>query len=379
MNTSRVNSTLLLIIAVVAVGSVLRLTGAIFLPLVIALLLSFVFTPAIRLMSYYRVPRILSVFVIVVFFVGFAFLIGLILYESSQSLLQEFPKYQRRFQELLALVIETFGLPNDILQELDLNRTVGSLLVSFSGNFMAFASGLTLVLVFLMFVLLEQPYLRSKLRQAFRDHATRKIVIIIAHITNQVARYLGVKLFVSALTGIIVFISFSIIGVDFAFIWMVLTFMFNFIPSIGSIVITILSTLFAILQFAPDWNYVLAAFLSMSVTQIVIGNVLDPQLLGDRLNVSPVIILLSLLLWGWIWGVMGMFLAVPLTVAIKISFENIPGMEPVGVMMGTGTYKRRRRRFSPRGKSATRSSRERERAEADTSVPAAPEATESAE
>jgi predicted PurR-regulated permease PerM len=346
MNTARVNSTLLFIIAVVAVGSVLRLTGSIFLPLVIALLLSFVFTPLIRRLSFYRVPRLISVFLIVIFFVGFAFLIGLILYQSSQSLLQEFPKYQQRFQEFLSLVIQTLGLPDDILQELDLNRTIGSLVVSFSGNFMAFASGLTLVLIFLLFVLLEQPYLRSKLRQAFRDHATRKIVIIIAHITNQVARYLGVKLFVSALTAVIVFVAFTIIGVDFAFIWMVLTFMFNFIPSIGSIVITIATTVFAVLQFAPDWNYVIATALAMSVTQLSIGNILDPQLLGDRLNVSPVIILLSLLLWGWIWGVMGMFLAVPLTVAIKISFENIPGMEPIGIMMGTGTYRRKRRRIT---------------------------------
>lgn len=345
MNTARVNSTLLLIIAVVAVGSVLRLTGAIFLPLVVALLLSFVVTPIIRLLTHYRMPRLLSVFIIVILFVGFAFLIGLILYESSQSLLQEFPTYQQRFRELAVYVIEMFGLPEDILQEVDLNRTIGSLVLSFTGNFMAFASGLTLVLVFLLFVLLEQPYLRSKLRQAFKDHATRKIVIIIAHITNQVGRYLGVKLFVSALTAVIVFVAFSIIGLDFVFIWSVLTFMFNFIPSIGSIIITILSTLFAILQFAPEWNYVVATALAMSATQMLIGNIVDPQLLGDRLNVSPVVILLSLLLWGWIWGVMGMFLAVPLTVAIKISFENIPGMEPAGIMMGTGTYRRRRRRF----------------------------------
>ena len=344
MNAQKLNSALLFIIAVVAVGSVLRLTGSIFLPLVIAILLSFVFTPIITFLSKYRVPRLVSVFMVVAIFVGFAFLIGLVLYESSQSLMREFPKYQERFSDILASVISTLGLPADILEEIDLNRQVGSLIVSFSGNFMEFLSGLTLVLIFLLFVLLEQPYLQRKLSQAFRDHVTRKVVIIIAHITNQVSRYLGVKLFVSSLTAAIVFGAFSIIGVDFAFIWAVLTFLFNFIPSIGSIAITILASLFAVLQFAPQWNLVVATVLSMSATQVLIGNILDPQLLGDRLNVSPVIILLSLLLWGWIWGVMGMFLAVPLTVAIKLSFENIPGMEPVGTMMGTGTYRRRKRR-----------------------------------
>ncbi|TVQ40589.1 MAG: AI-2E family transporter [Spirochaetaceae bacterium] len=344
MDNQRINSALLAVIVVVAVGSVLRLTGSIFLPLVLALLLSFVFSPVVTYLAKHGVPRLLGILSVLAILLTFGFLIGFVVYSSTQSLLREFPLYQRRLTGLTQDLIERFDLPDYLLSEFNINRTLGSLVVSISGSFMAFASGLLLMLVFLLFLLLEKPYLNIKMLQAFQAHTTRKIVIIFAHINAQIGRYLSVKLLVSSLTGGIIFVSFSIIGVDFPIIWAILTFLFNFIPSIGSILITLLSGTFALVQFAPQWNNVIATVLAMSITQMIIGNIIDPKLLGDSLNLSPVVILVSLLLWGWLWGVMGMFLAVPLTVAIKIAFENIPGMEAFGIMMGTGSYRKRKKR-----------------------------------
>jgi predicted PurR-regulated permease PerM len=314
----------------------------VFVPLVIALLLSFVFSPIVSFLSKHGVPRLVSILLVLLIFLAFSFLVGLVLYQSVQSLLREFPKYQQRISQLLQDIIIYFDLPDDILDEIQINRRIGALLVSVSGNFMTFLSGLILVIVFLFFVLLEQPFLHRKLTQAFRDKATKKITIMLAHINSQIGRYIGVKLFVSFMTATIVFTAFSLIGVDFPFIWGVLTFLFNFIPSIGSIAITVLSGSFAVVQFLPQWNLIIAAFLSMALTQMIIGNVVDPQLLGERLNLSPVVILLSLLVWGWIWGVIGMFLAVPITAAIKITLENVPGVRAIGILMGTGNYRRRK-------------------------------------
>ncbi|TVR02720.1 MAG: AI-2E family transporter [Spirochaetaceae bacterium] len=344
MDTQRVNSALLAVIVVVAAGSVLRLTGSIFLPLVLALLLSFVFSPVVSFLTRNKVPRLLAILTVLGIFLAVGFLIGVVVYTSTQSLLRQFPVYQRRLTSLVQELIERFDLPDYLLAEFNLNRAVGSLVLSFSGNFMAFAGGLMLVLVFLFFLLMEKPFVHLKMMQAFHGHTTRKIVIIFAHINAQIGRYLNVKLLVSTMTASIVFVSFSLIGVDFPVIWAILTFLFNFIPSIGSIMITFLSGLFAVVQFVPDWNSIVATVAAMSVTQLIIGNIIDPKLLGDRLNLSPVVILLSLLVWGWLWGVMGMFLAVPLTVAIKIALENIPGMEPFGIMMGTGSFRKRKKK-----------------------------------
>ena len=131
----------------------------------------------------------------------------------------------------------------------------------------------------------------------------------------------------------LVWTAFSLIGVDFAFIWAVLSFLFNFIPSIGSIVVGVTSSVFALVQFYPDCEPHSRGGISMLTIQLVLGNVIDPKLQGDSLKISPVVILFSLLFWGWLWGIVGLFLAVPLTVALKIVFENIPG-RVCGVLMG---------------------------------------------
>ncbi|MGM0673948.1 MAG: AI-2E family transporter [Spirochaetota bacterium] len=344
MDNSRAQTGFLFILTVLAVAAVLHVTGSVFIPLVIALLLSFVFSPIVRFLTKRGAPRSLSILIVLVIFLAFSFLVGLVLYSSVQSLLRQFPIYQRRISMLLTDLIVYFDLPSDILDEFQINRQIGSLLVSISGSFMSFLSGLILVIVFLFFVLLEQPFLHRKLTMAIQDRATKKITIMLAHINSQIGRYLGVKLFVSLLTATIVFVAFSIIGVDFPFIWSVLTFLFNFIPSIGSIMITALSAAFALVQFLPDWNLAIATFAAMGLTQMIVGNVIDPKLVGERLNLSPVVIVLSLLVWGWIWGIIGMFLAVPITGAMKITLENVPGVRPIGVLMGTGNFKKRKRR-----------------------------------
>ncbi len=343
MDHQKVNTALLLIIAIVAVGSVLAMTGTIVIPFVIAVMLYFLVAPVVQLLARMHVPRSLSILAVLVMVLAFGFLIGLILYSSVQALLREFPRYQVRFIELLNDLTRRFELQDEVFDQFDLTRTARVYLLSLSGNFMSFASGLVIVLVFLLFLLLEKPYMKSKLTQALKDHTTRKIAIVFEHISAEIGRYLRVKLLISAMTGCIVYVAFRIIGVDFPFVWAILTLLFNFIPTLWSIMITVLSVLFALLQFAPDWNPVLATAITMTVSQFTVGNVLDPKLVGQSLNLSPVIVLLSLLFWGWLWGPIGMFLAVPLTVALKITFENIPALEPVGILMGTGNYKQRKR------------------------------------
>ena len=342
---------LLFVLVLVAAGAVLRLTASIFIPLVVAILLSFVLNPVVGYLRRLGLPRGISVMGVLVLLMGFSVLVGLLFYTSVQSLVRRFPVYQARIAQLLSDFIEMTNLPANIVQEFNIAGNLSSLIFAISGNIAGFLGSLMMVIVFVLFILLEQPYMHAKVMSALKGPRTDRVARIVEGLSVQIGRYLSVKLMVSSMTSLIVYISFSIIGVDFAFIWAILTFLFNFIPSIGSIAITVLSSVFALLQFAPEWNSVLAAFASMAVTQFMIGNVLDPKMQGDSLNLSPVIILFSLLLWGWIWGVIGMFLAVPLTVGIKIVFENVPGMEWIGILMGTGNYRERERRIRQRNES----------------------------
>jgi len=340
----RANTVYLFIIALVAIGTVLRVTGQIFIPFVIAMLLSFVFSPMVSFMVKRKMPRFLAITIVLIIFLAFGYLVFQVVYTSIQSLLREYPRYQDRFSQLLMQGIVRFDLPTTIVRDLEITRTVGNMVLSLSGNLVSFLKGFMLVFIFLLFLLLEKPYVRRKLAMAIKDETTRRFNIVLIHVTSQIGRYMAVKILVSGLTATIVYVGFTLIGVDFPFIWAVMTFLFNFIPSIGSIAITFVAGIFGLVQFLPDWSLVLATFFVMATTQFIIGNILDPKLLGDSLNLSPVVILLSLLVWGWLWGTAGLFLAVPLTVVIKIFFENIPGMEPFGILMGTGNFKQPRTR-----------------------------------
>lgn len=347
MNHNRVITGLLIVLVAIAVGAVLKLTVTIVLPLVIALLLSFVLSPIVELLVRLRFPRIVAIILVILLFLGFGFLLGLVLYSSVQSMIRVWPSYQRRFINIVELTIKSLNISSPVIDRLDLARSFGSVAVSFFGSFVGFLAGLIMVIVYLLFILLEKPFLRKKLHDAIQGRRTEKVYKILGHINGQVGRYLTIKFIVSLVTGLLVWGSFGLIGLDFAFIWGVVAFLFNFVPSIGSIAVGAVSLVFAIVQFYPNWNPVIWVGLAMLAIQNVIGNITEPKLQGDNLNLSPVIILFSLLLWGWLWGVMGMLLSVPLTVALKIILEHIPGLEFAGVLMGTGNFRVRAPKAKP--------------------------------
>lgn len=334
MEHSRLTSTLLLVLVTLAVGAVLKLTATIVQPLVIALLLTFVLNPIVEALHRMRIPRIVGIVFVLALLLGFGTLFAFVVYTSMQRLLREVPTYFDKLSELTRTVTDYLSLPDTIVADLDLSRQVGSYLVSASGSFLSLSGSLIIVLIFLLFLLLEKPYIRPKVMEALQGPRTEKIWRIVGHTNAQIGRYLSVKLLISTLTGGLVWLTFSLVGVDFAFIWGALSFLLNFIPSIGSILISVVSALFAFVQFYPDPTPIVWAVLSMVSIQLVLGNIIDPKMQGDSLKISPVVILFSLLLWGWLWGVVGLFLAIPLTVALKIVFENIPSLEWVGVLMG---------------------------------------------
>jgi predicted PurR-regulated permease PerM len=334
LDQQRLTAGLLLVLTIVAVGGVMKLMAGIFQPLVIALLLSLVLGPLVERLHRLRIPRILAILLVIAFILGLGTLLVFVLSSTIQRVVRQVPAYAERLIELAQQLVRALELPSDFLSAGDIVPQIGSSLVSISGSFLNVLGSLTMVLIFLLFFLLEKPYLRPKVMEALQGPRTERIWKIVGHTNAQIGRSLTVKLVVSLATGVLVWIAFSIIGVEFALIWAVLSFLFNFIPSIGSIVIGVVSVLFAFVQFYPDPSPIIAAGISMLTIQLVLGNVIDPKMQGDSLKISPVVILISLLFWGWLWGVVGLFLAVPLTVAIKIMTENIPGYEFIGILMG---------------------------------------------
>jgi len=168
--------------------------------------------------------------------------------------------------------------------------------------------------------------------RAFAPERASYLSRVLLSLNSQIQKYLAVKTLLSIINGTLVCLILIIFGVDFALLLGFLTFVLNFIPSFGSIIATIIPTLVAFLQFGnsltPIW-----VLLAIGVTDSILGNFVDPKLMGQSLDLSPLLVLFTLILWGWLWGIAGMVLAVPILAVLKIILENIPSTRSWAILM----------------------------------------------
>jgi len=188
-------------------------------------------------------------------------------------------------------------------------------------------------------MLLEAPSLNNKIDMAFSGSTGAKVKNIMSSITYEIGNYLGTLTLIGMATGVCVWIALAIMGVELAAGWAVLAFLLNYIPNVGAVISTILPVMMAVLQFSPGYVQPIIVLILMSVIQFVSGNVIAPKILGDKLGLSPVVIMLSLLIWGTMWGITGAILSVPIASIVKIICENFPFLRPLAILMGTGREK----------------------------------------
>ena len=255
------------------------------------------------------------------------------------------PQYQERLQALLGQ-ITTFiaGIVGQdrpltlttLLNEIDLRVLVGK----FAGAFQAIASNTFQIFAYVAFLLLESRHFDRKVKTIFPDTAQEQSVrATLSQVGKRIETYVLVKTFISFLVGLSSFTVLSIAGVDFAPFWALLIFVLNFIPYIGSPLGMLFPTVLALLQFGslPTAAIILAFLWGV---QSLVENFLEPHMMGSSLNLSPVFMMLSLSVWGAIWGITGMILAVPLMVMIMIAFAQFSTTRPLAIMMSeTGDVK----------------------------------------
>jgi predicted PurR-regulated permease PerM len=244
-----------------------------------------------------------------------------------------YPRYQVRFDELLQTLVQTFDVPRSVFGQVDLGSIVGRYVLSLSGFFVSFVSNLVLVAIFLVFLLLGSPYFGVKIRLSFSERNARKVLHVMNSIALQIGRYLTLQTLISLATGFLVWFALDRIGVDFPVTWGALAFVLNFIPTIGSVIASIPPILLALVQFQPDFGPVVVTAIALLVIQQTMGNIVAPKVMGDQLNLSPVVIMASLLFWGWLWGPTGAILSVPIASSIKIICDNVEKLRVIGIMM----------------------------------------------
>jgi predicted PurR-regulated permease PerM len=282
----------------------------------------------------YRLPRWLATILgIAAVLVGF-YLVFSVLLGQADAVAAAWPRYVARFEMIVSDLTQWLGPERSaklkaVVAQIDLTRQIPGLISSTQ----SIVTNLLLILAYVAFLFAETGYVGRKIAAMFPDERkARDTALLFATISESVQRYIWIKTVVSVLTGTACYVVLRLIGVDFAETWALLIFVLNYIPNIGSIVGVVFPSVLALVQFETLGPFVILV-LTLTAIQLVIGSVLEPLLMGKSLNMSPFAIILGLAFWGWIWGVVGMFLSVPILVVILIVCAHIPSWRWVAILL----------------------------------------------
>lgn len=314
--------------AAVVIVAGLRLGSEVFVPLTIALFVVMASLPLLEWLVNHRVPRALAVTVTVLADLVVIALFGWLLGVAVKQVTETLPQYQPRLTHLLDQAVgwlEARDFPaSDWVSpaSFDPGALVDLVGSTFAGV-ASFVTGVVLVALLILFMLLESLEIGDKLAIAFRTD--REALRRYSRITREVRRYLVMKTLISLVTGLAVGIWVAVVGLAFPIFWGFLAFLLNFIPNVGSVLAALPAITFAVIQLGLPRALAITA--GYAVVNLLLGNIVEPNLMGRRLRLSPLVVFVSLVLWGWIWGPAGMVLSVPITMAFKIGFENSPNLK----------------------------------------------------
>lgn len=323
--------------ALVVVVAGLKAAAVFFLPLLLALFLTILAFPFFVRLRRHRAPAALAIAVTMLVVAGVLGIFALVISLSVEDLTKKLPEYQGEVRASLFRAIDWLedrrvAVPRQITAEvlapLDWSAIAGFVGSTFRGLATALSAFL-LVLLTMVFMLWEAIILPGKLRIAERSGPidVERWQAIVA----RVQRYLILKTLVSLVTGLLVALLTASVGLDFALFWGFLAFLLNFIPNVGSFLAALPAVGLSALQLGAPRTLVLAA--GYLLINVVLGNILEPAIMGRGLRMSPLAIFLALVFWGWLWGPLGMILAVPLTVSIKILLEHTESLRWIAALL----------------------------------------------
>ena len=352
----------IIVMGLTVIGIVLKELSNIFIPFVIAYFLFFVFAPLNSFLNKVKVPLFAIIFLDIIITFLFSWGISKIIINSFLSFGESLPVYESKLNAIVSSTSASIGITDpfftnfsfqNILSKINYSALVGGV---FTSTFSVMGN-ILFILFFFVFVVsghdslyeviknryveikskMKIKMLREELSVNEKDTASStpvddrineiknneetKISETFKSITDQIQRYVVTKIGMNLGAGITIGIVLSIFGLDFAIIWGVFVFLFNFIPTIGSAIALIAPVLMALIQ-SDSIGYALLIAAVIAGLQTAFFNLLEPMIIGKRLNLNPVVILFSVLIWGYIWGIVGMLLSVPLTAIIKIVISN---------------------------------------------------------
>ncbi len=323
-----------IVAAIIIIIAAIKLAASFVTLLLLSVFIGTICVAPIRWLRSLKVPNGLAIGLVFIGIIGIFVGLGQIISASLSSFSENLPEYEKNLNEIsggLVQYLHDQGINISVdkisgLYEPSKIMGLTAQVLGQLGNFM----GNALIIFFLaLFLLMEVDSVSDKMQVISRG--TTDNMIYVTKITHNIRHYLSIKTVTSLLTGISIWIGLAIIGVDYAILWALLAFLLNYIPNIGSIIAGIPPVLFAAVDLGVSGTiWTLAIFIVVNLT---IGNVVEPKMMGRGMGLSTFVVLISLIFWGFVMGTVGMFLAIPLTMAIKIILEKNSRTEWIAVLL----------------------------------------------
>lgn len=280
------------------------------------------------------IPRWIWTSVSVILIFGIMFLLVNMILLNLKGLEANTALYTTNSEEFLSNIQANFGV--------DLNKIIPNYLETLSpGRFISHAAGILsngfsaifMVIIYAMFMFGEESNFGEKITNIVEDNEKKTHLLkALSEIDKSIMNYIGLKTLIGLLTGAVSYSILLILDIDAALFWAFLIFLLNYIPFVGALIATLLPTIFAVFQFG-DIYHPLMVFGLIETVQILIGNVLEPRVMGHSLNLSSLVVIISLSFWSMLWGIAGAFLSIPLTVVLVIIFKQFNGTKPIAKIL----------------------------------------------
>ncbi|UCG11021.1 MAG: AI-2E family transporter [Deltaproteobacteria bacterium] len=314
----------------------MRASSSLLVPFLLSAFIAIICSPLLFWMQRRGLPKAVAVLSILISIMAVGLLLAAFIARSLDGLTSALPLYQERLADMTAALVGWLqGLGVDVSDQLLTDyfnpqkamRMVANMLTGLQGVL----TNVFLILLTVIFIMLEASSFPKKLYAAL-SHPEESLASF-DQLIDRVNRYLAIKTLFSALTGVVIWLWLSILGVDFAFLWGLLAFLLNYVPNIGSIIAAIPAVFLALLQLGT--GSALLTGLAYLVVNTVLGSLIEPRFMGRGLGLSTLVVFLSLVFWGWILGPVGMLLSVPLTMIVQIALESNEDTRWIAVILGS--------------------------------------------
>lgn len=319
---------------------VLQIGKPILLPLVIAICLWYLINSLEELIKsinikWYSLPAFVCYIIALCIITGVVWAIVSIVVSNVSAVIRAVPFYQEKLQYLIDSLAERFHYNADATLKTWIRKiNYASMLSGLAGALQDMTKNVFLIVVYIVFLFMEQANFSRKHKIFFDALAPeRKLDLVVSEGVVAMRKYLGVKTVASLVTALLSYAIMAWVKLDYAAFWALLIFLFNYIPSIGSIVATIIPAILTLVQFEHPLVPFLCVAGGITGVQFLIGNILEPRVLGTSLNISPLVVLLSLAFWGAIWGIAGMLLCVPIMSMVILLFAQFDATRPIAILL----------------------------------------------